>query len=177
VLNNTILYYELKVGDVLFSKLINLLPRDWLVYMYKHMPFTKLKNWIVYRAQHKFLVSVLGVITNEAGQVLLLKHVYRDEPWGIPGGWMELEKPEAALKREVYEETKLNVEITRLARAIYGEHPVRVDLIFRGNVVDGTFAPSSEISEIMYCDIDRWPEGMPDVQKRLIKDVLTNEGG
>lgn len=39
------------------------------------------KNWVVYRSQHKFLVAVLGVITNEERQVLLLKHVYRDQPW------------------------------------------------------------------------------------------------
>lgn len=158
----------------MFSKLINLIPRDWLVYMYKHMPFTKIKNWIVYRAQHKFLVSVLGVITNEAGQVLLLKHVYRNEPWGVPGGWMELEKPESALEREIYEETKLSVEITGLAQALFGQQPVRVDLIFRGKIVGGSFTPSSEISDIMYCDIDHWPEGLPDVQKRLIKSVLAD---
>lgn len=72
----------------MFAKLINLIPRDWLVYMYKYMPFTKLKNWIVYRAQHKFLVAVLGVITNEAGQVLLFKHTYREEPWEyLAVGW------------------------------------------------------------------------------------------
>lgn len=69
----------------MLSKLINLVPRDWLVYMYIHMPFKRFKDWVVYRAQSKFLVAVLGVITNEKGQVLLLKHVYRSEPWGIPG--------------------------------------------------------------------------------------------
>lgn len=159
----------------MFSKIIKLFPHDWLVYMYKHMPFNKLKNWIVYRAQYKFLVSVLGVITNEAGQVLLLKHVYRDEPWGVPGGWMELENPEIALAREIYEETKLSVEITGIAQALFGQHPVRVDLIFKGRITGGTFTPCSEISEMMYCDIDDWPEGMPDVQKQLIKSVLANE--
>lgn len=85
----------------MFSKLINLIPRDWLVTMYKHMPFTGLKNWIVYRAQHKFLVAVLGIITNDKGQILLLKHEYREEqPWGIPGGWMELESPEMAWREK-----------------------------------------------------------------------------
>ncbi|MEK3910270.1 NUDIX domain-containing protein [Paenibacillus sp. FSL H7-0331] len=57
----------------------------------------------MYRAQNKFLVTVLGIITNETGQVLLLRHVYRTEPWGVPGGWMELEKPEVALEREISE--------------------------------------------------------------------------
>ncbi|WP_240419668.1 NUDIX hydrolase [Paenibacillus periandrae] len=158
----------------MLSKLINLIPHDWLVYMYKHVPFKKFKDWVVYRAQNKFLVSVLGIITNETGQVLLLRHVYRTEPWGVPGGWMELEKPEVALEREIYEETKLKVEITGLAKAIFGQNPVRVDLIFRGRIVNGTFTPSAEISEMIYCDIDDWPEGMPNEQKRLIKEMLTN---
>lgn len=80
----------------------------------------------VYRAQHKFLVAVLGIFTNDAGEVLLLKHVYRKQPWGIPGGWMELEQPEAALRREVREETGLEVQITSLARARFGQTPNRV---------------------------------------------------
>lgn len=156
----------------MLSKLINLVPRDWLVYMYIHMPFKRFKDWVVYRAQSKFLVAVLGVITNEKGQVLLLKHVYRSEPWGIPGGWMELEDPEAALEREIHEETQLKVEISGLAKAIYGTKPNRVDLIFTGKIVGGTFARSSEISEFMYCDVDAWPEGIPMGQKKLIKEIL-----
>ena len=141
--------------------------------MYKHMPFVKLKNWIVYRAQTKFLVAVLGIITNEKGQVLLLNHVYRNKPWGIPGGWMELESPEIGLAREIYEETKLEVKITSLAKAIYGNKPNRIELVFRGNIVGGKFEPSAEISHMMYCNIDEWPEGLPSNQKLLIKEILT----
>jgi len=137
------------------------------------MPFAKLKNWIVYRAQQKFLVAVLGVITNEKGQVLLLHHVYRDKPWGIPGGWMELECPESGLTREIYEETKLIVNITGLAKAIYGKSPNRIELVFKGVISDGEFAPSAEISNIMYCNVDEWPEGLPDNQKLLIKEILS----
>ena len=159
----------------MISKLINYIPRDWLVYMYKHMPFNRLKNWIVYRAQYKFLVAVLGVITNEKGQVLLLKHEYRKEPWGIPGGWMELEKPENGLEREINEETGLKVHITGLAKAIYGNKPNRVDLIFKGMIIEGTFKPSSEISEICYCSVGNWPEGLPNEQINLIKEILSDD--
>jgi ADP-ribose pyrophosphatase YjhB (NUDIX family) len=153
-----------------FSKLVGLVPRDCLVYMYKHMPFNGLKNWLVYRAQNKFLVAVLGIFTNEAGQILLLKHVYREEPWGIPGGWMELEKPELALERELKEETGLSVKSIELVKAIYGTKPNRVDLIFRGRVIEGDFKKNSEISEIMYCTMDDWPDGLPLEQRKLIKE-------
>lgn len=156
----------------MLKKLVKLMPQHWLVYMYKHMPSKKFKNWVVYRAQHKFLVSVLGIITNEKGQVLLLKHAYRSKPWGVPGGWMELEQPETALEREIYEETRLKVRITGLARAIFDKKPARVELIFTGTIVDGKFKTSAEITDIMYCNIDEWPEGMPDDQKRLIKEIM-----
>ncbi|TKH42993.1 NUDIX hydrolase [Paenibacillus terrae] len=156
----------------MLAKLINKIPRDWLVFMYMHMPFTRLKNALVYWAQHKFLVAVLGTFTNDAGEVLLLKHVYRKQPWGIPGGWMELEQPEAALRREVREETGLEVQVTSLARARFGQKPNRVDLIFTGRVIPGTFQPSSEISDICYCRVGEWPEGLPAHQKTLIQELL-----
>lgn len=157
-------------GAKVISKLVSFIPRDWLVYMYKHMPFSRLKNWLVYRAQNKFLVAVLGIFTNEAGEILLLKHVYREEPWGIPGGWMELERPEIALEREIEEETGLSIKSVELVKAIYGTKPNRVDLIFRGRVLEGNFKQSSEISEIMYCTIDNLPDGLPLEQRRLIKE-------
>lgn len=156
----------------MLAKLVNKIPRDWLVFMYKHTPFTRLKNALVYRAKHKFLIAVLGIFTNEAGEVLLLKHVYRKQPWGIPGGWMELEQPEIALRREVREETGLEVEITSLAQAQFGQLPNRVDLIFTGRVIPGTFRPSAEISDICYCRVGEWPEGLPTHQKKLIQKLL-----
>ncbi|WP_243864907.1 NUDIX hydrolase [Paenibacillus castaneae] len=151
---------------------MNMLPRDLLVFLYKHTPFVGLKNWIVYRAQHKFLVAVLGIFTNEAGQILLLNHVYRKEPWGIPGGWMELEKPEDGLKREVLEETGLEIQIDGIAKALYNRNPNRVDLIFTGKVIGGTFKPCSEISQICFCNMNEWPAGMPVSQQKLIKEIL-----
>ncbi|MCA1295459.1 NUDIX domain-containing protein [Paenibacillus sp. alder61] len=156
----------------MIKRLIKRLPSDLLVRLYTAMPFKGIKNWIVYKAQDKFLVAVLGVITNESGQVLLLNHVYREEPWGIPGGWMELEAPEKGLKREIQEETGLSVEITGIYRAVYQTDPDRVELIFRGEVRGGTFRPCAEISDILYCEVGSWPAGLPDTQKSLIQEVL-----
>jgi len=104
----------------MLRKIISLIPGDLLVTLYKRVPFNRLKNWIVYRAQHRFLASVLGVITDQEGNILLLNHVYRSEPWGMPGGWMELEQPEQAMKRELLEETGLQVEITTLRERCTG---------------------------------------------------------
>lgn len=156
----------------MFAKLINLLPRDLLVYLYKITPFQGLKDWIAYRAQHKFLVGVLGVFTNETGQILLLHHDYRSEPWGVPGGWMEMEAPEDGLLRELMEETGFEAEIIDLAQIIHDPRPNRIEIVFRARIIGGSFRPSSEISDFQYCELGIWPEGMPSVQKNLIMKVM-----
>ncbi|MNJ47530.1 RNA pyrophosphohydrolase [compost metagenome] len=151
-----------------------MVPDKWLVFMYKRFPFMRLKNWIVYKAQHKFLVAVLGIITNESGQVMLLHHVYRDEPWGMPGGWMELERPELGLQREIWEETGLKVRIDGIVRAVYGTEPNRVELVFKGKLIEGTFRPCAEISKICFVRPGEWPKGLPESQRKLLDDVLHN---
>src|SRR6476620_10571349 len=59
-----------------------------------------------------FTVSVAGIITNSDGQVLLLNHVLRPRSgWGLPGGFINKgEKPDKAFRREVLEETGIQIE-------------------------------------------------------------------
>jgi 8-oxo-dGTP pyrophosphatase MutT (NUDIX family) len=61
-------------------------------------------------------VGAVGAIFNDAGQVLLMEHVFRAEfPWGLPGGWVERgESPADAVRREVEEELGLSIEIKQL---------------------------------------------------------------
>jgi 8-oxo-dGTP pyrophosphatase MutT (NUDIX family) len=61
-------------------------------------------------------VGAAGVIFNEAGQVLLMEHVFRAYyPWGLPGGWVERgESPAETVRREVEEELGLRVEVKAL---------------------------------------------------------------
>ncbi len=61
-------------------------------------------------------VGAAGVIFNEAGQVLLMEHVFRAYyPWGLPGGWVERgESPAETVLREVEEELGLRVKVKAL---------------------------------------------------------------
>jgi 8-oxo-dGTP pyrophosphatase MutT (NUDIX family) len=61
-------------------------------------------------------VGAVGAIFNDAGQVLLIKHVFRPHfPWGLPGGWIERnESPPEAIRREFEEELGLTVEIKQV---------------------------------------------------------------
>ncbi|WP_138493791.1 NUDIX hydrolase [Paenibacillus pinistramenti] len=156
----------------MLSRLIRKLPNRWLVWMYVHFPGKGLKDWMVYRSQAKFLMAVLAVVTNEKGEILLLRHTYRKEPWGIPGGWMQYESPKRALEREIYEETSFKVKALGEAIPIYAEKPHRIELLYRARLISGTFKPNEEISECRFCRFGEWPEGLPDSQIQLIRIAL-----
>jgi 8-oxo-dGTP pyrophosphatase MutT (NUDIX family) len=63
-------------------------------------------------------VGAAGAIFNDAGQVLLLEHVFRPHyHWGLPGGWVEHgENPAETIRREVEEELGLRIEVKELLR-------------------------------------------------------------
>lgn len=59
------------------------------------------------------IAGVSVIMTNLGGDVLLLRHSYGPDVWGLPGGGINRgEEPEAAARREVREE--LGIELTRL---------------------------------------------------------------
>ncbi len=61
-------------------------------------------------------VGVVGAIFNDAGQVLMVEHVFRPNfPWGLPGGWVNRgEDPACAVRREVQEELNLTIQVKQL---------------------------------------------------------------
>ncbi len=68
-----------------------------------------------------YLVYAVGVVFNEAGEVLVARR-YEFDWWDLPGGAKELDESiSACVVREIYEETGLNVAIDR-AIGIY-THP------------------------------------------------------
>src|ERR1700687_2746283 len=54
-------------------------------------------------------VGVAALIRDKDGRILLVHRTYSDdEPWALPGGWLEGNEPiESALERELLEETGL----------------------------------------------------------------------
>ena len=76
--------------------------------------------------QAKFSAGVVGVVFNEAGEVLLVEHVFHPyNPWGLPGGWVDNgEDPARTLEREMQEELELTVEVgpVLIVKVDYGNH-------------------------------------------------------
>jgi 8-oxo-dGTP diphosphatase len=104
------------------------------------------------------LVGVAGVIWNEAGQVLLIRR--RNPPragqWSLPGGKLERgESLHQALRREIREETGLEVEILGLAgvaeiaddRALGGSGRQYVLIDYGTRVRAGTARAASDAAE------------------------------
>jgi mutator protein MutT len=130
---------------------------------------------IIRATQKKFTVSVAAVIVNENEEVLLLNHVLRsDLSWGIPGGFIEYgEQPEAAVRREISEETGLELENIKLIRLRTAHR--HVEILFRATPVGRAKVQSLEINELGWFKVDELPEKMTLVQKQIIEKVLNCE--
>jgi 8-oxo-dGTP diphosphatase len=126
-------------------------------------------------SQKKFTASVAAIITNETKQVLLLEHVLRPASgWGIPGGFMEFgEQPEEAIRRELREETGIELENVRLYRArVLNRH---IEFVFRAEAKGEAKVKSREILQLGWFETDEMPKLMNKAQKSLIKKVLSEE--
>jgi 8-oxo-dGTP diphosphatase len=121
----------------------------------------------------RFQVAVGAMIFNEAGQLLLCEHTYRRVyPWGLPGGDLKKgEDPAQGIKRELMEETGLEVQSVRLLLVENSEKIHHISLTYLCSGVSGTFTPNDEVSSISYFDTDKLP-GFFSEQKLTIERAL-----
>lgn len=82
----------------------------------QHMPWigywmvSAMRLWQPWRT-----VGAVGVVADAQGRILVVEHVFHPKfPWGLPGGWMgRHEDPDETVRREVWEETGLQVQVQR----------------------------------------------------------------
>jgi len=143
-------------------------------FIWRKMPYF-LRLRIIRVTQEKFTVSVAAIITNDRNEILLLNHVLRPfSGWGIPGGFIEAgEQPETAVRREIREETGL--ELTTLEMMRVRTIKRHVEILFRAAATGKGEVKSREINALGWFEIDEMPERMSCVQKSLIKEVLNKE--
>ena len=143
--------------------------------LWKWMPRST-RRWLTRRFQTSFTVSAAGVITNGNGEVLLLNHVLRPvSGWGLPGGFMNVgEQPETAFRREIREETGIELCDVRLGltRTLHRH----IEIIFAAKGIGEPEVKSREIIELAWFDLDNMPPGMSRDQQDLILKTLRPGG-
>ncbi|MDT7777576.1 MAG: 8-oxo-dGTP diphosphatase [Acidobacteriota bacterium] len=132
----------------------------------------------VWLTQSRFAVTAGAVISDERGRVLLLRHVLRKgSGWGIPGGFLKAgEQPEEAIRRELREETGLELDDVELISVRTLQHVRQIEIIFRGSMraaaAVGPLEKSFEIDRAEWFARDALPESLGRDQRRLIDSVL-----
>ena len=131
------------------------------------------------------LIGVGAVIEDGAGRILLVKHVperggFWRGKWICPGGELELgETIEAGIKREVKEETQLDIDLLAplhpFDRVVKENDAVSLHVIYidyLARVIGGELKPGSDIGEAIWVDKARvteiWEE-LHDDTKRLLQ--------
>lgn len=95
------------------------------------------------------LVSVAALVTNERGEILLVKSPWRG--WEYPGGLIEPgETFEEALHREVREESGVEIEITGFVGICKNVERNIVNIDFTARYVSGELRTSEESTEVVW---------------------------
>ena len=122
--------------------------------------------------QNQFTVSVAAVVTNKKGEVLLLDHVLRTASgWGIPGGFLKRgEQPETAVRRELREETGIELSGVRLfSTRTINRH---IEILFRAESNGIASVKSREINAVGWFKVGEMPESVSQMQKSVIEKLL-----
>jgi ADP-ribose pyrophosphatase YjhB (NUDIX family) len=128
----------------------------WLLRIWIRLPSGLRKVYLRLRYV-RFAVGLAALIRDDEGRVLLVRRTYsREEPWALPGGWMEgRDHPERGLERELLEETGLRFRVgpvLAVQRAGFA-----VVLLLAAELADGSrldeFRPSAEVNALRWFDV------------------------
>jgi 8-oxo-dGTP diphosphatase len=127
---------------------------------------------VLWLAHAKFMVGVTGIVRDQDGRVLLLRHRLwpEDHPWGLPTGYAKAGEPfPDTIAREIREETGLTVIVGELAHLRSG-YKLRVEVAYHALCTGGDLQLSSlEILDARWFPPDDLPAGLIDSHLALIR--------
>jgi 8-oxo-dGTP diphosphatase len=126
-------------------------------------------------AANRHSVSVAAVITDEHDRVLVVQR--RDNgKWEIPGGILELhESIHDGVRREVEEETGVQIEPERLTGVYKNLKLGVVALVFRARIVSGQPGPTEESQRVDWWTRDAVSAQMAETFAVRVTDALDAE--
>lgn len=132
--------------------------------VYRRLP-VKARRRVVRTIAPAFTVGAVGVIERSDGALLLVRLSYR-QSWGFPGGLLKRgESPRAAVRREVLEETTLDVEPVGDPAVVVDAEAQRVDVIFRARLAVGVDPASARSASPEILEVSWFaPDALPDLQ-------------
>jgi 8-oxo-dGTP pyrophosphatase MutT (NUDIX family) len=119
-------------------------------------------------------VSASGVVRDDGGRVLLVK---RDDngQWEIPGGVVgKDEQIHEALRREIKEETGLDVRPGRLTGVYKNLSLGIVALVFDCTPAGGKLQAADETTDVAWCEPQQLTQLVGDRIRIRIEDALAN---
>ncbi|HLI88403.1 MAG TPA: NUDIX domain-containing protein [Ktedonobacteraceae bacterium] len=121
-----------------------------------------------------FRIGVYALIFDEGRVLLALR---RDiDWWNLPGGGMEAgETVEEAMRREVREETGLEVVVERLVGVYSKPQKQEVVLTLRCQVVGGTLTATQESRECRFFMPNELPVNTLPKHRQRVEDALLNQ--
>lgn len=126
---------------------------------------------VLWLAHATFMVGVTGIVRDDLGRVLLLRHRMWPEgrQWGLPTGYARRgEEFGATVVREVKEETGLDVKAGTLVHLKSG-YKLRIEVAYEAALVGGVLTTDPfEILEARWSYPDDLPDGVQESHRLLI---------
>ena len=120
-------------------------------------------------------VSVAGIVVRDDGRILTIQR--RDnQRWEPPGGVLELdEAPQDGVRREVREETGVDVAVERLT-GVYKNMPLGVvALVFRCRPLGPAAENTDEAEDVAWLTVDEIAAIMPEAFAVRVTDALADD--
>jgi ADP-ribose pyrophosphatase YjhB (NUDIX family) len=121
-----------------------------------------IQRLIVRGAMPKVSIAACAVIEDAAGGILVVKHSYRRQPWGLPGGFVRRgEQPAAALRRELREELGVKAIIGPLLFAETDELSRHLTLYYQACIAGSLSLDGAELEGYRYVSVRELPALFP----------------
>ena len=143
--------------------------------VWKYLPGS-VQRRLLHLAAPKITHGVAAVICDEQGRILVARHVYRRQPWSMPGGLVDRgEQPAEALARELHEELGVDAVVGLL---LHGETCIgtsHLTLYYQVTIAGVPALNMTEIDQLQYCAPADWSALTGDPAPLWLKRVAYRE--